>query len=225
LSPALHERTIALVGARCGRCAQHLLRLEQTIDEYVTNNQGRRLTRQRIGSAVVIMSAATRVLLGILLMPLAWQDPAVRHVPRTVDSTFAQRSRLCSNARSLAGVSVANDARRSVAELLGTIASLDVHQFGPDFGDFVAVETYFRTQLAQRPRAAYRYEPWAESTPLAASGVVGTIHFATGSTGLFEATGVHLCAQDSSDLLVVSAGSTGPLATSIVKSPGQLEVR
>ena len=136
--------------------------------------------------------------LGILLMPLVGQDPVMRHVPQTVDSTFAERSRLCSNARNLGGVSRANDARRSVAQMLGTITSLDVYQFGPIFGDFVAVQTYLRTQLAQRPRVLYRYEPWAESTPLAVTGVVGALHFATGSTGVFEATDVHLCAQDTS---------------------------
>jgi hypothetical protein len=94
------------------------------------------------------------VFLGILLVPLAWQDPVIRHVPRTTDSTFAERSRLCSNARYVGGGTVGNDARRSVAELLGTITSLDVHQFGPEFGDFAAVQTYLRTQLAQRPRTA-----------------------------------------------------------------------
>jgi len=138
------------------------------------------------------------VFLGILLVPLAWQDPVIRHVPRTTDSTFAERSRLCSNARYVGGGTVGNDARRSVAELLGTITSLDVHQFGPEFGDFAAVQTYLRTQLAQRPRISYRHQPCAESTPLADAGVVGTLHFANGSTGLFETTGVHLCAQDAS---------------------------
>ena len=142
----------------------------------------------------------TSVFLGILLVPLNWQDPVIRHVPRTADSTFAERSRLCSNARYVGGGTVGNDARRSVAELLGTITSLDVHQFGPEFGDFAAVQTYLRTQLAQRPRTSYRSVPWAEGTPLAVSGVVGTIHFATGSTGRFEATNVHLCAQDASGL-------------------------
>ena len=136
--------------------------------------------------------------LGLLLLPFVGQDPPIRHVPQTIDSTRAERKSLCPNAHALDGVNRANDARRSVAQVLGTITALDVHQFGPSFIDFVAVQTYLREQLAQRPRILYRYAPWAEATPLAAAGVLGTLHFATGSTGVFEATDVHLCAQDSS---------------------------
>ena len=135
--------------------------------------------------------------LGMLLMQSVGQDPPISHVPR-VDSTFAERLRLCPNVPYLGGVTQSNDARRSVAQVLGTITAVEVHQFGRSFVDFAAVQTYLGSQLAQRPRVLYRHVPWAEATPLADSGVLGTLHFATGSTGVFEATDVHLCAQDSS---------------------------
>jgi len=134
----------------------------------------------------------------MLLLPVVGQDPPIRHVPQIVDSTFAERGGLCPNAHYPSGASRANDARLSVAQVLGPISTVDVYQFGQSFVDFVAVQTYLLRQLAQRPRVLYRYAPWAEATPLAAAGVLGTLHFATGSTGVFEATGVHLCAQDSS---------------------------
>ena len=140
---------------------------------------------------------ATVMFLCMFLLPFVGQDPPIRHVPQPVDS-IAERGGFCPNAQYLGGVSRANDARRSVAQALGTITAVDVYQFGPSFVDFVAVQTYLRRQLAQRPRVLYRYVPWAEATPLAAAGVLGTFHFASGSTGVFEATDVHLCAQDSS---------------------------
>jgi len=139
----------------------------------------------------VIMSLVT------LLLPFVGQDPPVRHVPRA-DSTFARRGGLCPNAPYLGGVSRPNDARRSVAELLGSITAVDVHQFGSNFIDFAAVQAYLHQRLAQKPRVLFRHLPWAEATPLADAGVLGTLHFATGSTGVLEATRVHLCAQDSS---------------------------
>ena len=138
------------------------------------------------------------MLFGMLLFPVVGQDPPIRHVPQVFDSAFAERRGLCPNAHYLGGASRANDARLSVAQVLGPIATVDVYQFGLNFVDFAAVQTYLRRQLAQRPRVLYRYVPWAEATPLAAAGVVATLHFATGSTGVFEATDVHLCAQDSS---------------------------
>ena len=135
---------------------------------------------------------------GLLLLPWPGQDPPVRHVPRTADTTFASRAGLCPAARSPGGVSQANDARRSVAQLVGTVTSVDVYQFGRNFVDFAAVQTYLVKQLAQKPRVMYRYSPWAEGTPLAEMGVLGVFHFAGGSTGVFEATDVHLCVQDAS---------------------------
>ena len=136
--------------------------------------------------------------LGVLLLPFVAQDPPIRHVPQTVDSTLAQRGGLCANAPSLSGVHRPNDGRRSVAQVLGSITAVDVHQFGRNFVDFAAVQAYLHQRLAQRPRVLFQYRPWAEATPLAAAGVLATLHFSTGSTGVFEATNVHLCAQDSS---------------------------
>jgi hypothetical protein len=136
--------------------------------------------------------------LGMLLLPFVGQDPPIRHVLQTVDATFAQRGTLCPNAPNLGGVSRRNDAQRSVAELLGSITAIDIHQFGQNFIDFVAVQVYLRQLLAQRPRGLSRGLNWANATPLAGGGVLGTLHFATGATGVFEAAHVHLCAQDSS---------------------------
>ena len=136
--------------------------------------------------------------LALFLLPLAGQDPPVRHVPRTVDSTISGRIDLCPGAPYVGGLSRANDARRSISELFGTITEIEVHQFGASFVDFSAVQTYVQGQLAQRPRTLYRYSAWAEATPLAGSGVVGTIRFVTGSTGRLEGTGIHLCIEDAS---------------------------
>ena len=135
--------------------------------------------------------------LALILLPLAGQDPPVRYVPR-LDSTIGGRTALCSGAPYIGGSSRANDARHSISELFGTISAIDVHQFGVSFIDFSAVQRYVQGQLAERPRTLYRYSAWAEATPLAGSGVVGTIHFATGSARRFEAVGIHLCIEDAS---------------------------
>jgi len=127
----------------------------------------------------------------------AWQDLPVRLVPHG-NSTIDGARALCSGAPSRGGDSRANDARLSLSNVFGAVTELDVHQFGSGFVDFAAVQTYLHAQLAQRPRTLYRYSAWAEATPLGASGVVGTIRFATGSEGRFEVTGVHLCIEDAS---------------------------
>jgi hypothetical protein len=136
-------------------------------------------------------------LLALVLLPLAGQEPAVRHVPRG-DSPIGGTMALCSSAPHIGGGSRANDARLSISEVFGAVTEVDVHQFGASFVDFAAVQTYVRGRLAQRPRTLYRYQAWAEATPLAGSGVAGTIRFATGSQGHFEATGIHLCIEDAS---------------------------
>ena len=110
--------------------------------------------------------SATLVFLGMFLMQSVGQEPPIRHVPR-VDSTFAERLRLCPGVPYLGGVSQPNDVRRSIAQALGTITAVDVHQFGRAFSDFAAVQAYLQGQLARRPRVLYRYTPWAEATPLA----------------------------------------------------------
>jgi hypothetical protein len=136
-------------------------------------------------------------LLALILLHLAGQNPPVRHLPRG-DSTLGATIALCSGAPYIGGTSRANDARLSISELFGAVTEVDVHQFGAGFVDFAAVQTYVHRQLAQRPRTLYRYRAWAEATPLAGSGVVGTIRFTAGSEGRLEATGIHLCIEDTS---------------------------
>ena len=136
-------------------------------------------------------------LLALILLPLAGQEPPVRYLPRT-DSPLGRRVALCSGAPATGGGDRVNDAQRSISELFGAMTEIDVHQFGASFVDFSAVQMYVQSQLAQRPRTLYRYSAWAEATPLAGSGVVGTIRFAAGSVGRLEATGIHLCIEDAS---------------------------
>jgi len=140
----------------------------------------------------------TLLCLSMLLLPSVGQDLAIRHVPKTIDSGFSTRTRLCPEAPYEGGVSRENDARRTLEQLLGPITAMDVHQFGPKFSNFKDVDGYLRELLAQRPRTAFRYSAWAEMTPLTFEGVLGRLRFANGSTGAFEAAGVHVCAQDSS---------------------------
>jgi hypothetical protein len=159
---------------------------------------------------------ATIMFLGVFLLPFVEQDPPIRHVPPTVDSPFAERGSLCPNAPSLSGVSRPNDARRSVAQVLGSISAVDVHQFGRNFVDFAAVQAYLHQRLAQKPRVLFRHLPWANATPLAAAGVLGTLHYASGSTGVFEATDVYLRSGFVRGLLVAPRCPTGHMATSMV---------
>ena len=138
------------------------------------------------------------LLLATLVVPLATQDLSVRHVPARIDPAFAKRTTLCRNAPSDSGGARANDARRSLSQLLGLVASIDVHQVGSEFSNTESVAAYLRRLIAQNPRTSFGSVPWAEATPLASLGVVGRLHYANGSTGAFEAADVHLCAQDSS---------------------------
>jgi len=143
----------------------------------------------------------TLICLGILLVPAVGPDLTIRHVPKTIDSGFSTRTRLCPGAPYEGGVSRRNDARSTLEQLLGPITAIDVHQlspqkrFSPNFKD---VELYLGELLAQRPRTADRFAAWAEMTPLAFDGILGTLRFSNGSTGAFEVAGVHVCAQDSS---------------------------
>ena len=123
------------------------------------------------------------------------QNVPIHHVSRTVDPTFERRTRLCPGASYEGGVDRPNDTGASVEELLGPITSIEIHQFGPKFANFSAVETYVRELLAKRPRRVYRYQAWAEGTPLH-GGVLGTLRFENGLSGVFEATGPHVCVQD-----------------------------
>ena len=144
------------------------------------------------------MTRLTVVLGMVLLMTTSGSGPRIRHVPRVVDTQFATRSSLCPDAPVSGGTSEGNDARRSVAEFLGPeLVELHVYQVGGGFPDFGAVAAHLRWVLAQRPRSVSRYSPWAEGTPLAAAGILGTLRYTRGRGGRVEVVGVHVCLQDS----------------------------
>jgi hypothetical protein len=126
--------------------------------------------------------------------------PPIRNVPRPADSTFTNRVTICPDAKGREPGVQANEARLSVVEILGTIAAVDVHQFGTGFSGFPAVQRYLADLLTRRPRTSYTTLPWAEGTPLAALGVLGTVHFASGVDAHLEAAGTHLCLQDRNGL-------------------------
>ena len=133
------------------------------------------------------------LVLFLLFCQVTLPGPPIHHVPRLVDSTFHHRTTLCPAAATAAGDLLHNDVRRSVAELFGTVASVDVHQFGDGFVGFSAVQRYLGRLLAQRPRTSYPSLPWAEGTPLTAWGVLATVHLSDGSDARLEAVGSHLC--------------------------------
>lgn len=133
----------------------------------------------------------------LLLMQSAVAAPAIHHVPRLVDSSFATRGTLCRTAIATTAGLRPNDDRRTVAELVGRVASIDVHQFGTEFAGFPAVQRYLATLLGQRPHVSYPTIPWAEGTPLAGWGMLGTVHFAAGPDARLEAAGPHVCLLDS----------------------------
>ena len=138
----------------------------------------------------------TLPLLGVFMATLGPQSVPIQNVSRTVDPAFERRFRLCPGASYDGGVYRSNDTRASVEELFGPITSIEIHQFGPKFANFSAVETYVRELLAKKPRFVYRSQPWANRTPLDRKGVLGTIRFGTGVSGVFEATGPYVCVQD-----------------------------
>lgn len=134
--------------------------------------------------------------LAIGLIPLS-EAPPIRHVPRVVDVHFASRLRLCPQAPARGGMGQANDRRQSIGEFLGVdLLDIAVHQVGDSFPDFPSVQWHIRHVLAQRPREFSRYSPWAEPTPLAANGILGTLRYAHGRSGRLEIAGSHLCLQD-----------------------------
>lgn len=51
--------------------------------------------------------------------------------------------------------------------------------------------------MTQRPRFISNYIPWAEATPLAVEGILGTLHYTEDRSGQIEIAGVHMCLQDS----------------------------
>ena len=137
----------------------------------------------------------TLTLLGVFMATLGPQNVPIQNVSRTVDPAFERRSRLCPGAPYDSDVYRSNDTRASVEELFGPITSIEIHQFGPRFSNFGAVETYVRDLLAKRPRRVSRQQDWAEMT-LLDRGVLGTIRFGTGVSGVFEATGPYVWVQD-----------------------------
>jgi hypothetical protein len=138
----------------------------------------------------------TWTLLGVFMATLGAQNVPIHNMSRTVDPAFERRSKLCPGDSDDGGVYRSNDTRASVEELFGPITSIEIHQFGPKFANFSAVETYVRELLAKRPRFVSRYQAWANLTPLDREGVLGTIRFGNGVSGVFEATGPYVCLQD-----------------------------
>jgi hypothetical protein len=134
----------------------------------------------------------------IVLTVLGLARPPIRLVPRIVDPQFATRLDLCPTSPRSVGTFEDNEARRSVAELLGPeVVELQVHQVGDSLRDFAKVANHIRHLLAQRPRFISRFPPWAEATPMEAEGILGTLRYTHGRTGRFEFAGIHLCAEDS----------------------------
>ncbi len=58
------------------------------------------------------------------------------------------------------------------------------------------MKRHIRQVLAERPRVFSGYAPWAEGTPLARSGILGTLRYAHGRRGRLEIAGSHLCLED-----------------------------
>ena len=138
----------------------------------------------------------TLTLLGAFMATLGPRNVPIHHDSRTVDPAFESRYALCPGASYEGGVDQSNESRASVEELFGPITTIEIHQFGPKFTTFSAVEAYVRDLLAKRPRRVSRYQPWANLTALAREGVLGTIRFGNGVSGVFEATGPYVCLQD-----------------------------
>lgn len=134
--------------------------------------------------------------LTVLLMAFGTGEPPIRYVPRVVDRDFAGRMRMCRSAPASHDTIQTNDARLSVAELLGSeLLELQVHQIGNGL-DFDSAANHIRRLLTRRPRVVSNYSPWAEPTPLAVQGILGSLRYSHGRTGPIEIAGMHLCFQD-----------------------------
>lgn len=122
----------------------------------------------------------------------------IRAAPRLVDPHLASRGRLCPTAPDSAGTLQSNDSAQSILQFLGPgLAEVAVHQTGDSFRGFPPVEAHIRQVLGSRPGAFFRGTPWAEGTPLAANGILGTVRYRNGAAGTLEITGHHVCVQDS----------------------------
>ena len=141
-----------------------------------------------------MMREAAALTLLLMAFPIG---PRIRHVPRTIDHAFAARSHLCKGAPDSEGAVQTNEAKLSLAELWGSeLIEIQVHQIGEGFGDFNSAADHIRELLAQRPRVLTSYSPWAEATPLAVQGILGTLQYREDRSGVIEITGMHACFQD-----------------------------
>jgi len=124
--------------------------------------------------------------------------PRIRYVPRTIDHSFTTRVHLCKGAPDTSSAIHTNEAKLSIAELLGSeLIEIQVHQMGDGFAHFNVAADHIRDLLSQRPQAISRYTPWAEGTPLAVQGILGTLQYSHDRSGQIEIAGVHACFQDS----------------------------
>jgi len=139
---------------------------------------------------------------GIIGLGLASPDLHIRHVPRTVDPQFHQRTRLCAEqAPSNAGPQP-NDQRVTVQTFLGpALREIHLHQLGDSLAPFPTARATLRALLAARPRAFSPFPHWAEATPLRAWGLLGTVHYVGHSSRRIEVAGRHLCVADSLGVL------------------------
>jgi hypothetical protein len=134
----------------------------------------------------------------VMLMAFPTAGPPIRYVPRLVDRDFSARHILCKGAPDTPGATRTNEARLSVAELLGSeLVEVQLHQIGEGFADFSAAIDQVRRLLSQRPQHLSNYSPWAEATPLASHGILGTLRYTDDRSGRLEIAGVHMCLQDS----------------------------
>jgi len=142
------------------------------------------------------------VLLLIGLTVVSGASTPIRYEPRVVDVHFAFRQRLCPDAPASGGMGVANDQQRSVAEFLGpALREIVIHQVGDSLVTFTRVREHVEEVLARRPHGFSRYTPWAEGTPLATGGILGTLRYRGNRTGQLEISGLHLCFQDSTGVV------------------------
>ena len=147
------------------------------------------------------MNRASLLLLSSLMVVSGASTP-IRNEPRIVDVHFASRQRLCPDASASGGMGLANDHQRSIAEFLGpALREIAIHQVGDSLATFTEVRAHVKEVFARRPQVFSRYTPWAEGTPLATHGILGTLRFRGDGNGQLEISGSHLCFQDSTGVV------------------------
>lgn len=133
-----------------------------------------------------------------VLMAFGTRGPPIRYVPRVVDRDLAGRVTMCKGAPASYGTIQTNDAKRSVAELLGPeLLEVQVHQIGDGLAGFDSAANHIRHLLTRRPHFLGKYPPWAEATPLGVQGILGTLRYSHDRRGPIEIAGMHVCFQDS----------------------------